>query len=256
MEVVLGHWDTWEPDAIVADRATGLFADPDKVHRLSHRGEWFQSRGPFTVPPSRQGRPVIIQAGQSGRGREFAGRWAELIFAINPTLEYAKKSYAAMKEAIAAEGRNPDAVKIAPAAFVVVAESQAEAEEKAALVESLHHPMDSLVLLSEVLNYDFAARDIDEPFTDEHSGRGTIHEMAKFIGTPQSIADSMEEWFLAPGCDGFVIASTHVPGTHEDFVRLVVPELQRRGLHQKEYRGATLRENLGLGRAERGDWKP
>ena len=90
----------------------------------------------------------------------------------------------------------------------------------------------------------------------EHSGRGTIHEMAKFLGTPQSIADSMEEWFLAPGCDGFVIASTHVPGTHEDFVRLVVPELQRRGLHQKEYRGATLRENLGLGRAERGDWKP
>ena len=287
MEVVLGHWDTWEPDAIVADRATGLFADPDKVHRLSHRGEWFQSRGPFTVPPSRQGRPVIIQAGQSGRGREFAGRWAELIFAINPTLEYAKKSYAAMKEAIAAEGRNPDAVKIAPAAFVVVAESQAEAEEKAALVESLHHPMDSLVLLSEVLNYDFAARDIDEPFTDEelagigglraiadraiamsgkthlstrdfveHSGRGTIHEMAKFIGTPQSIADTMEEWFLAPGCDGFVIASTHVPGTHEDFVRLVVPELQHRGLHQKEYRGATLRENLGLARAERGDWKP
>ena len=286
MQVVMGHWDTWEDDAIVMDRATGLFADPAKVHRLGHEGESFRSRGPFTVPPSAQGRPVIIQAGQSGRGREFAARWAELVFVIMPNLEYGATIYQGIKDAVALTGRDPGHVQVAPAVFCVVAETMAEAEEKAAYIESLHHPIDTLALLSEVLNYDFAARGLDEPFADEelasisglravadrviklsgsphpttrdfikHSGRGTIREMPVFVGTPTDVADGLEEWFRKPACDGFVLAATHVPGSHEDFVRLVVPELQRRGLHQTEYRGATLRENLGLGNAVRGDWQ-
>ena len=286
MQVVMGHWDTWEGDAIVMDRASGLFADPDKVHRLAHAGESFRSRGPFTVPPSAQGRPVIIQAGQSGRGRDFAARWAELVFVIAPNLEYGATIYQGIKDAVALAGRDPAQVQVAPAVYCIVGETMAEAEEKAAYIESLHEPMDTLALLSEVLNYDFAARGVDEPFTDEelaaisglrafadrviklsgnahpttrdfikHSGRGTIREMPVFVGTPGHVADGLEEWFTRPACDGFVLAATHVPGAYEDFVRLVVPELQRRGLHQTEYRGHTLRESLGLARAERGDWQ-
>ncbi len=286
MQVVLGHWDTWEQGAIRGDRASGVFADPAKVHRLGHEGAAFQSRGPFTVPPSPQGRPVVIQAGQSGRGRQFAARWAELVFVIVPNLEHGMRTYKAIKDEVVAAGRDPRRVNVAPAIYCIVGETATEAEEKRGLIESLHDPIDTLTLLSEVLNYDFAARDADAPFTDEelagisglrgfadrvialsgnphpttrdfvkHSGRGTINEFPVFCGTPADVADGIEAWFTAPACDGFVVAATHVPGSHEDFVRLVVPELQRRGLHQQEYRGATLRENLGLGTAERGDWQ-
>lgn len=285
MEAVLGHWDSWEDDAVVYDRAAGVFADPEKVHRLGHAGAAFRSRGPFTVPRTPQGRPVIIQAGQSGRGRRFAARWAELIFAIYPTAEHGRRGYREIKDAVAREGRDPAAVWLMPAVYCVVGETRAEAEEKAAYIRGLAHPMDTLVLLSEALNYDFAAKGVDEPFTDEelasisglqalrdrvvkasgtahptvrdfieHSGRGTLREFPCFVGTAGDVADGLEEWFTSEACDGFVLSATHMPGTYEDFVRLVVPELQRRGLFQREYRGRTLRENLGLARAERGDW--
>src|SRR3954464_2997478 len=128
MEVVMGHWDAWEDGAIVADRTTGLFAHPDKVHRLDHHGEFFRSRGPFTVPRSPQGHPVLIQAGQSGRGQRFAARWAELVVVIHHNLQAAKKHYAAVQTAVAAEGRDPASVAVAPACCVCVAESQAAAE--------------------------------------------------------------------------------------------------------------------------------
>ncbi|MEZ5098262.1 MAG: LLM class flavin-dependent oxidoreductase [Thermoleophilia bacterium] len=285
MQVVLGHWDTWEDDALVVDGESGLFAHPEKVHRLAHEGSWFRSRGPFTVPPSPQGRPVIIQAGQSGRGRAFAARWGELVFVISPNVDFGATTYAAIKEEVVRAGRDPDGVVVAPAAYCIVGETRTEAEEKAAYIDSLRKPIDALALLSEVLNYDFAQRGLDEPFTDdelasiggirayadrviklsgkanpttndfiEFSARGTVREMATFIGSPSDVADGLEEWFTRPACDGFVLAATHVPGAYEDFVRLVVPELQRRGLHQKAYRGTTLRENLGLPRAARGDW--
>ena len=283
MEVVLGHWDTWEPDAIVADRASGVFADPAKVHRLDYQGRYVRSRGPFTVPPSRQGRPVIIQAGQSGRGREFAARWSELIFVIYPNLAVARKSYADMKAFLAKAGR-PD-VCIAPAIYTIVAPTKAEAEDKMALIESLGRPVDSLALLSEVLNFDFATKRPGEPFTTEeldaisglravrdrvtslsgkanptvddfvrYSGRGTIREFPVFVGTPAEVADQLEEWH-GTACDGFVVSATHMPGAYDDFVDLVVPELQRRGLFRTDHEGATLRENLGLGVARRGDWR-
>jgi FMN-dependent oxidoreductase (nitrilotriacetate monooxygenase family) len=274
MEVVLGHWGTWEDDAIVFDRANGIFADPDKVHSLNHSGKFFKSRGPFTVPRSPQGHPVIIQAGQSGRGKEFASRWGELIFVIYPNLAVAKKQYAGFKQSLAEQERDAN---IAPAIYPVVAETQAEAEDKFALVNGLAQPIDSLALLSEALNFDFASKPIDEPFTAEElqaisgiqairdrviqlsgkpnptvrdfvhfSGRGTLREMPTFVGSPQQVADQLEEWFCGGACDGFVVAATHVPGTYEDFVRLVVPELQRRGLFHDDYEGPTLRENLGL----------
>ena len=286
LEVVLGHWDTWEDGAITLDRKSGVFADPDKVHRLDHRGKFFTSRGPFTVPRSPQGQPVLIQAGQSGRGRAFAARWAELIFVIFPNLDVAKKNYRDVKQAIGGFGRDPDAIKLAPAIYVVPGASQAEAEDKAAFIDKLAAPVDSLALLSEVLNFDFASKQPDEPFSAEElasisglqairdrvtqlsgkpnpttrdfvqfSGRGTVRELPYFVGTPKAIADKFEEWFLGGACDGFVVAATHMPGAYEDFVALVVPELQRRGLFRKDYAGSTLREHLGLEVPARGAWQ-
>ena len=167
MEVVLGHWNTWDDDAIKLDRENGIFADPDKVHRLDHKGKFFRSRGPFTVPRSPQGHPVLIQAGQSGRGRTFASRWGELIFVIFANLAVGKKTYADFKQQVAASGRDPDKVKLAPLIYAVPGETKTMAEDKAALIDSLAHPMDALALLSEVLNFDFASKPIDEPFTDD-----------------------------------------------------------------------------------------
>ncbi len=286
MEVVHGHWDSWEDGALAVDRQTGLFAHPEKVHRLDHEGRFFRSRGPFTVPRSRQGHPVIIQAGQSGRGRRFAARWAELVFVASHELERAKQDYAAFKREIAAAARDPARVKITMAAYPIVAETRAEAEDKLAIAEGLARDIDRLSLLSEVLNFDFATKGMDEPFTDEElagisgiqamrdrvvlrsgkrnpttrdfieiSGRGSIHDHPVFCGSAKDVADQMETWFAAEACDGFVIAASHVPGAYEDFVRLVVPELQRRGLHQRDYAGRTLRENLGLPRPAVGAWR-
>ncbi len=277
MEVVLGHWDTWDDGAIVGDRARDVFAEPDKVHRLDFEGKFFRSRGPFTVPRSAQGHPVVIQAGSSGRGRAFAARWAELIFVAYSGLAGGRQAYAEQKAAIARLGRDPDAVKITTLIWPVVGETRAEAEDKMAVVEQGYRDVDGLSLLSEALNFDFATKAIDEAFSDaelasmtgmramrdrvlEVSGKPnpTVRDFLDVtqrgkpshavVGSARDIADFMEEWFTAPACDGFVISATHIPGSYEDFVRLVVPELQRRGLYHHEYEGRTLRENLGLAR--------
>jgi FMN-dependent oxidoreductase (nitrilotriacetate monooxygenase family) len=283
MEIVSGHWQSWDDDAIAPDKATGIFADPSKVHQLNYTGTYLRSRGPFTVPPSPQRRPVIIQAGQSGRGRQFAARWAELIFVIHPNMASAARSYRDVKAAVAEAGRDPDHVKIAPAIYVVPGATHAEAEEKFAVIDGLAKPEDALELLSEVLNFDFGSKGLDEPLTAEElagmsglraiidrvvelsgkplptprnfvtfSGRATVREFPTLVGTPAEIVDEMERWLSAPACDGFVISATHVPGAYEDFVRLVVPELRRRGLCRPDYAGPTLRENLGLPLPPRG----
>src|SRR5215475_3947902 len=130
LEVVMGHWDSWDDDAVVVDKKTGLFAHPDKVRRLDHQGAYFRSRGPFTVPRSPQGHPVLIQAGQSGRGRHFAARWAELVFVVYHSIEQGKTDYASFKQQIAVAGRDPEKVVVAPGIYTVVAETRAEAEDK------------------------------------------------------------------------------------------------------------------------------
>ena len=274
MEAVLGHWDSWADDAIVFDREQVRFADPEKVRRLDHRGDWFYSRGPFTVPRTPQGRPVLIQAGQSGRGRRFGGRWAELIFVVQRELSSAMATYRDLKQSVADAGRNPDSVRVMPAVYCTVAETRAIAQERFAYIESLSTEADSLVLLSEVMNVDLAQLSPDAPLPESvrsrlpagaplptlreflrSSRRGTVHELPCFTGTPRDVADELEAWFTAPAGDGFVVAATHVPGAYEDFVRLVVPELQRRGLYHQNYEGVTLRENLGLPRAQQDDWR-
>jgi FMN-dependent oxidoreductase (nitrilotriacetate monooxygenase family) len=284
MEVVLGHWDSWEDDAIVQDKATGLFAHPDKVHRLDYQGRYYRSRGPFTVPRSAQGRPVIIQAGQSGRGKRFGATWGEVIFVVYPNLDTGKREYAGFKADIAECGRDPGHVLVTQLVNTVSAASKAEAEDKWAVIDKLPLEIDALSLLSEALNFDFAKKGMDEAFTDAEiaamsglqgirdrvlqasgkrnptvrdfihfSGRGRVHNA--IVGGPKEVADRLEQWFVERACDGFVVSATHVPGAYEDFVRFVVPELQRRGLFRKDFAGTTLRENLGLPVPPVGDWR-
>src|SRR6185295_6674209 len=282
MEVVFGHWNAWEEDAIVQDKRTGLFAEPGKVHRLDHQGRFYRSRGPFTVPRSAQGHPVIIQAGQSGRGKRFGAQWGEVIFVVYPNIEAGRRDYADFKADIAHCGREPEHVKIAQLVNTVSAATKAEAEDKWAEINNLPLEIDALSLLSEALNFDFATKGMDEAFTDREleemsglqgirdrvlnvkknptvrefiqiSGRGRVHN--PIVGGPKEVADRLEQWFVERACDGFVVSATHVPGPYEDFVRFVVPELQRRGLFRKDFAGTTLRENLGIPVPPVGDWR-
>jgi FMN-dependent oxidoreductase (nitrilotriacetate monooxygenase family) len=284
MEIVLGHWDTWEDGAIVQDKAAGLFARPEKVHRLDYQGRYFGSRGPFTVPRSAQGHPVIIQAGASGRGRRFGAQWGEVIFAAYPDPKIGRADYAAFKADVARIGRQPEHVHVTQLINIVAAATRAEAEDKWAEIDKLPLEIDALSLLSEALNFDFARKAMDEAFTDAElaemsglqgirnrvlqasgkanptvrdfiriSGRGRVHN--PIVGGPSEVADQLEEWFAAPACDGFVLSATHVPGAYEDFVRYVIPELQRRGVFRKAFAGPTLRENLGLPVPAVGDWR-
>ena len=282
MGAAVALWDSWGDGAIIADRASGQFADSQMVRRVDYEGEHLSSRGPLTVPRSPQGHPVIIQAGQSDRGRRFAAQWGELLFVIFPSPEGCKAYRDDLRARAVAAGRDADAVRVAPAVYVVVGETEQEAADKLSYIDGLARPVDSLALLSEVFNYDFAQHTPDEPLSDQvmasmtglrgfldrviqlsgnpnpslndfirWSGRGTLREFPTFNGTPAQVADQMEEWFEAEACDGFVIAATHMPGAYEDFARLVVPELQRRGLFREDYARGTLRDNLGLARPER-----
>jgi FMN-dependent oxidoreductase (nitrilotriacetate monooxygenase family) len=284
MEVVLGHWDSWEDGSLLIDKKSGRFADPDKVKRLDHRGQFFKSRGPFTVPRSQQGHPVIIQAGASDRGQRFAGRWGEVIVTAARDLTRAKQGYGAIRNEATKAGRDPDQMFLCNLITPVCGATKSEAEDKMALIEKLPLEIEALSLLAEGLNFDFAAKDIDEPLTMEElqsmqgvigirdgvlktsgksnpsardfvtfSGRGQTANA--IVGGPKEIADKLEEMFVGRGCDGFVIAAAYVPGSYADFVRHVVPELQKRGLFHRDYVGKTLRENLGLPRPAVGAWK-
>jgi FMN-dependent oxidoreductase (nitrilotriacetate monooxygenase family) len=283
MEVVHGHWDTWDDDALVLDREAGLFARGDRVHRLDHEGRHYRSRGPFTVPRTPQGHPVVIQAGQSARGTRFAARWGELIFVSNLDLERARRSYDTLRAEAAAVGRSPDSMRIATLVFPVVGKTRGEAEDRRAAFDALTRDIDELSLLSEGLNFDFSTKDVDDTFTPEElaglsgiqairdrvvertGGEPTVRDFMRItgraslshavVGDPTEIADHFEEWFTSPACDGFVIGSAYQPGALEAFVDLVVPELQRRGLVRSSYAGATLRDHLGLAVPEPGAWR-
>ncbi|MGI9614271.1 MAG: LLM class flavin-dependent oxidoreductase [Acidimicrobiales bacterium] len=284
MEVVHGHWDTWADDALVLDQENGLFANGDRVQRLDHAGDEFLSRGPFTVPRTPQGHPVVIQAGQSGRGQRFAARWGELLFVSHGKIERAKAAYDKVRTEAAAIGRDPDQMRITNLVFPVAGRTLAEAEDKKAAYDELPNDIDELSLLSEGLNFDFSTKGLDDPFTDEeleglsgiqairdrvmdHTGNPhpTVRDFMRVtgranlshavVGGPTELADHFEEWFTEPACDGFVIGGSYTPGTFEDFVEIVVPELQRRGLVRSDYTGTSLRDHLGLPRPPVGGWK-
>ncbi|MFF5988568.1 LLM class flavin-dependent oxidoreductase [Prauserella flavalba] len=278
LEATTALWDSWDDDALIMDQESGEFADPAKVREINFEGKWFRVRGPLTVPRTPQGRPTILQAGSSGRGREFAAEWADLVFTADPGLSVAQQHYSDQKQRVADFGRDPDDVKILPMAYAVVGETQSIAEEKERLfLDAYVHPAASLALLSEVMNYDFGKHDLDDPVTAEmteaSSGirglaegvkrhlnrddltvrdlaahRATLLQGPRFVGTPERVADQMQEWFESGACDGFVLAATHLPGAFEEFVRMVVPILQERGLFRREYEGPTLRDQLGIKR--------
>ncbi len=278
LDVVTKLWDSWDDDALVLDRESGIFADPCKVHELDHEGEYFSVRGPLTMPRSPQGHPPIIQAGSSGRGRDFAARWADLIFTGDPGFDIAREHYVDQKDRVAGQGRDPDKVRVLPMAYAIVAETEQHALEKEQIfLNDLVHPMASMTLLSELTNFDFRPYSLDDPITDElmdkvtgirgmveglrrHVGsdkftlrhlaehRATLLQGPRFVGTGAQVAEQMTEWFDNGACDGFVLAATHAPGSYEEFVRMVVPELRRRKVLRDRYFGSTLRDNLGLQR--------
>jgi FMN-dependent oxidoreductase (nitrilotriacetate monooxygenase family) len=273
-DVVTGLWDSWAEDAFIRDVETGVYFDPERLHVLDHSGEFFAVRGPLNIARPIQGWPVIVQAGASDAGRQLAAETAEMVFAGGGRLADAQGYYADVKGRAEGLGRDPEHIKILPGCLVVVGDSEAEAKDKRALLDSLVHPDSGIASLSIALGHDAARFDLDGPLPDipesnaSKSGREriiararrdnlTVRQLAQIagsygglamVGTPRMIADQMEEWFSSKACDGFNIMFPWVPGGLDDFVDRVVPELQRRGLFRREYEGKTLRENLGLPR--------
>ncbi|MET0208858.1 MAG: LLM class flavin-dependent oxidoreductase [Burkholderiaceae bacterium] len=275
LDVTCRLWDSWRDGAVVLDRETPMYADPSRVAPIDHHGKWFNVQGPLNVSRSPQGRPVFIQAGASGRGRDFAARWADVIFVNHSSLESAQAFYREMKERAAGFGRDPESLKILPGIVPVVGATRAIAEATDSLLNELALPRAGLSTLSYHLDIDLAAfpqdellPDVDVPGVQGHykevaeltRKQGlTLSELGKrygigtlrdFIGSATEVVDRMEEWFTGGACDGFMIQAPYVPGGLEDFVRLAVPELQKRGLFRQEYAGRTLRDHLGIARPD------
>ena len=281
-DVVTGLWDSWADDAFTRDVDSGVFFDPNRMHVLDHEGEFFNVRGPLNIARPVQGWPVIVQAGASEAGKQLAAETAEMVFTSQRTLEGGKAFYADVKDRMAAVGRPRDHMKILPGALVIVGDSEAEAREKRALLDSLVHYDSGIASLSIALGHDASKFDPDGPLPPVpetnagKSGRERVMKLAKdegltvrqlagryggypghsMVGTPSSIADEMETWLMEAGSDGFNIMFPFLPAGLDDFVDKVVPELQRRNLFRTTYEGATLRENLGLPRPENRFFKP
>ncbi|MDR3461289.1 MAG: LLM class flavin-dependent oxidoreductase [Beijerinckiaceae bacterium] len=273
-DVVTGLWDSFADDAFIRDVDSGLFFDPEKLHVLGHKGKYLSVRGPLNIARPVQGWPVIVQAGASEPGRQLAAETAEVVFAAGSSLASGQAFYADVKGRMDRLGRNRDHLKILPGAFTVVADTDEEAREKRAVLDSLVHYESSIASLSVMLGVDASAFDPDGPLPEipetnaSRSARERVVDLARrsklnvrqlaqrlggysglaFVGTPTTIADQMEEWLVGEGCDGFNVMFPYLPGGLDDFVDKVVPELQRRGLFRREYEGKTLRENLGLPR--------
>ena len=274
IDVVTGLWDSWADDAFIRDVETGIYFNPDRLHTLNHKGEHLSVRGPLNVARPIQGWPVIVQAGASESGRQLAAETAEMIFAAGGAMADAQRFYADVKGRMDRLGRPRDHLKILPGALVVVGDTIEEARRKRAQLDSLVHYDSAIASLSIALGTDASKFDPDGklpeiPETNQSkSGREraimlakrenlTVRQLAQrlggyggvaMVGTPQSIADTMEEWLESEASDGFNVMFPYLPAGLDDFVDRVVPELQRRGIFRREYEGRTLRENLGLPR--------
>ncbi len=271
VEVVTGLWDSWEDDAFIRDKASGQFYHPEKLHVLNHKGKHFAVRGPLNSARTPQGRPILVQAGAAEQGRDIAARFADLVYAGDHEIGPARAYYADLKARMAAHGRGPGHLHILPALVPFVGRTRQEAQDKLDQLQALIDPLVGLSILSSMIT-DLSVYPLDEPMPEltdvvmPSSGRQIVAQARKrgltvrqvyetygagfgmrtVIGTPQDIADVMEEWFTTGAADGFNICPSHLPHAIHDFAALVVPELQRRGLFRTEYEGRTLRENLGL----------
>ena len=277
LEVVLGLWGGWEDDAIVADRGSGVFADPAKVHALDHVGNHFRVRGQLNVGRSEQGWPVIVQSDSSIPGIALAASCAETVFTAQQAVEEGRAFYAELKAETLRVGRNPEHLKILQGIMPIIGGTQAEARDIERTLDDLvvlDHPLHRL---AEDIGVPTGQLDLDAPLPEnirpvsefegnkarygltvelahrEHLtvrqlllrlGRGRDHRSV--VGTPEQVADTIEEWFLTEAADGFNVMPAVLPSGLEAFVDHVVPILQRRGLFRREYAGATLRDHYRL----------
>ena len=271
--VVRGLWNSWGDGVFIRNQSSGIYFDKEKLHTLDHEGEFFKVKGPINVPPSPQGEPVMVQAGASGDGRELAAETAEVIFGAQQTFEGAQEFYNDVKQRMLAYGRHPDSLKVMPGLLVCVAETHDEAIKKYDQLQDLIDPVTGLQLLSKRLDYDLSGYPIDGPLPDiprnktsstrvdlfieiAHRENLTIKDLYRrvagarghyeVVGSPIEVVDMMERWVAGGACDGFNIMPPVFPSSLHEFVELVIPELQRRGLFRTSYSGTTLRENLDL----------
>jgi FMN-dependent oxidoreductase (nitrilotriacetate monooxygenase family) len=272
-DVVLGLWESWDDNAFVRDRKSGVYFDVNKLHLLNHHGKHFSVKGPLNVPGSPQRRPIVVQAGSSGPGQELAARTADVVFTVQQDLKAAQKFYGDVKAHAATHGRSPSDILIMPGLVPVVGTSAEDARSKLAELNELIVPELGVALLSSMIDMDLTPYPLDGllpevPETNLNKGRQkvavdlarrenlTIRQLYKrlvasrahltVVGAPADIADMMEEWLKSGAADGFNIMPAILPLGLEEFINLVIPELQRRGLFRTSYTGRTLRENLGL----------
>lgn len=271
LEACFGLWDSWQEGALLLDKEAGAFADPARIRYVDYAGKWVRTRGPLTTPRSPQGHPVIMQAGSSERGRDFGARWGEIIFTLQHRKPDMQAFYADFKSRMHGHGRAPEECVILPSIDVVIGETESIARERADYVNSLVDTQLGLAQISGHIGIDLSGYDPEQPLADvaiEEGSRGsfdvilqgtkaeglTLGEAARrfatselcpqLVGTPEMIADRLADLFEDHACDGFVLTPTTFPGMFEQFSRMVVPILQRRGLFRTEYAGATLREHL------------
>ncbi|KAI5855124.1 monooxygenase [Durotheca rogersii] len=274
-DVVTGLWDSFADDAFVRDVESGIFFDPSRVHVLDHHGPELHVRGPLNIARPPQGWPVIVQAGQSEPGRQLAGETAEVVFCAPRNLAAGQALFQDIKARAVAAGRSRDDIKLLPAALVILGDTVEAARAKRLVLDSLVHYESAVASLSIALDFDVSGLDPDGPLPTDlpeanasKTGREgvlklaadeglTVRQLAQryggysglaFVGTPETVADEMEQWLLQEGSDGFNVTFPFLPQGLDDVVEKLVPELQRRGIFRKEYEGTTLREHLGLKR--------
>jgi FMN-dependent oxidoreductase (nitrilotriacetate monooxygenase family) len=276
LEVVTALWDSWDPDAVLADKASGDYADRSRIREVDHVGERFSVRGPLNIPRSPQGRPLIVQAGSSGTGKAFAALWAEAIFTAQQTLQEGQAFYRDLKTRVLATGRDPEHVKVLPGICPILGGTEQEARALEAELQGLLVPTYGLNQLSQMLQVELTEADLDKPLpplptVDDINGgksrfsliadlaardRLTVRQVIErlaggrghrvVVGTPEQVADALQEWFEGGAADGFNVMPPYLPGGLEDFVDHVVPVLQRRGLFRTDYEAGTLRARYGL----------
>lgn len=267
VEAIMKLWQSWDTDAFVLDKERGIFADPSKVHYANYAGEWVRTRGPLSIPQSAQGHPVLMQAGASERGREFAARWAEVVFAAQRGKAEMQAFYTDLKGRTERYGRTARDLAILVQTSCVIGETDSIAEERKAYLDSLVIDELSLASASSSLGVDMTRYDGSKPIEAAMGNQGMqgtadlirqyssaekvdFRQAAKhgttntLVGSPKTVADQLEDLFTSGACDGFILSPLVAPASYEEFCSSVVPELQRRGLFRTEYEGCTLREHL------------
>jgi FMN-dependent oxidoreductase (nitrilotriacetate monooxygenase family) len=276
VDVVRGLWDCWDDGAVIRDHATGRYIDASKLKPLNHVGRFFQVKGPLPTSRTPQGNPVIIQAGSSEPGLQLAARTADVVFTVVQDKAEAQAGYQALKSRLPAYGRTVDEVAVLPGCMPIVGRTREEALAKLDTLMSFVDVENSRVMLNSRLGIDVSGFPLDARVPEDFPLPDTSHGFAKamlakawrekltwrdmvnlagaarghwvILGTPEEIADILQDWFEDYACDGFNILPAYFPGAFQDFVDLVVPILQDRGLFRRDYTGTTLREHLGLAR--------